>query len=504
MPIARRRVRTTAVVSTAVISPLMLVMAACTGAGPQTSGAGKRTSGAGIRAPGGSLAAASKGIWHTAREIPGTAALNEGGNAQGVSISCPSAGNCTATGGYYNASGAQQPFVVSEVNGRWRTATRVPGIAAPGTGAMIWSVSCASAGNCGAGGSFTVGSQRAFVANEVNGTWSPVVMVPGMAALSGGSAHVNSVSCASAGNCSAGGDYTDTNGAQQAFVVDEANSHWQNAVEVPGTQILNTGRTAAVNSVSCAAPGNCIAGGSYMQNGLGQQAFVASEVNGAWHTAELVPGSAKLNKGGGGVITSVSCTAPGNCGAGGSYSDASGASQALVVSQVNGVWRSAIEVPGTKALNKGGNATVNKVSCPSAGNCTAVGAFADGPFPRQQAFVVREVNGTWRTAVVLPGTKALNKGGSATAKTVSCASPVSCVAAGTYTDRSGHTQAFVAAEMNGTWRKAIEAPGSAALNRGGSTPDLVEVSCGAAGNCSAVSGYTDASHHHQAFVISAS
>jgi hypothetical protein len=329
-------------------------------------------------------------------------------------------------------------------------------------------------------------------------------MVPGMAALSGGSAQVNSVSCASAGNCSAGGDYTDASGAQQAFVVDEANSHWQNAIEVPGTQILNTGRTAAVNSLSCAAPGNCIAGGSYMQNGLGQQAFVASEVNGAWRTAELVPGSAKLNKGGGGVITSVSCTAPGNCGAGGSYSDASGASQALVVSQVNGVWRSAIEVPGTKALNKGGNATVNKVSCPSAGSCTAVGAFAVGPFPRQQAFVVRQVNGTWRTAVVLPGTKALNKGGSATAKSVSCASPVSCVAAGTYTDRSGHTQAFVAAEMNGTWRKAIAAPGSTALNRGGSTPDLAEVSCGAAGNCSAVSGYTDASHHHQAFVISAS
>ncbi|HXT91107.1 MAG TPA: hypothetical protein VN714_17790, partial [Trebonia sp.] len=334
--------------------------------------------------------------------------------------------------------------------------------------------------------------------------WSPVVMVPGMAALSGGSAHVNSVSCASAGNCSAGGEYTDTTGAQQAFVVDEVNGHWQNAIEVPGTEILNTGRTASVHSLSCAAPGNCIAGGSYMQNGLGQQAFVASEVNGAWHTAELVPGSAKLNKGGGGVITSVSCTAPGNCGAGGSYSDASGASQALVVRQVNGVWGSAIEVPGTEALNKGGNATVNKVSCPSAGNCTAVGAFADGPFPRQQAFVVREVNGTWRTAVVLPGTQALNKGGSATAKSVSCTSPVSCVAAGTYTDRSGRTQAFVAAEMSGTWRKAIEVPGGAALNRGGSTPDLVEVSCGAAGNCSAVSGYTDASHHHQAFVISAS
>jgi hypothetical protein len=329
-------------------------------------------------------------------------------------------------------------------------------------------------------------------------------MVPGLAALNNGSAQVNSVSCASAGNCTAGGEYTDTSGAQQAFVVDEANGHWQSAIEVPGTQFPNTGRTASVNSVSCAAPGNCSAGGSYMQNGLGQQAYVTSEVNGTWQTAELVPGSANLNKGGGGVITSVSCTAPGNCGAGGSYNDASGASQALVVSQVNGVWRPAIEVPGTKALNKGGNATVNQVSCPSAGNCTAVGAFATGPYPRQQAFVVSEVNGTWRTAVVLPGTKALNYGGSATAHSVSCASPVSCFAAGTYTDRSGHTQAFVAAEMNGTWRKATGAPGSAALNRDGSTPDLAEVSCGAAGNCSAVGGYTDASHHHQAFVISAS
>jgi hypothetical protein len=32
-----------------------------------------------------------------------------------------------------------------------------------------------------------------------------------------------SVSCASAGNCSAGGDYTDGAGRQQAFVVAETN-----------------------------------------------------------------------------------------------------------------------------------------------------------------------------------------------------------------------------------------------------------------------------------------
>lgn len=494
-------------ISIALVSPLVLAATACTGAGPQppkpTTTHAKQTP-----TPGPTPAVAYKGKWHTAREVPGTAALNKGGNGQGIAISCPAAGDCSAAGAYYNAAGRQQPFLVSEVNGRWRTATQVPGLAALGNGAgsIIWSVSCASAGYCGAAGSFTVGSQPAYVVNEVNGHWQAAMAVPGLAALSQGLAsnsRINSVSCASEGNCSAGGEYAGS-GLQQAFVVNEVNGHWHAAIPVPGIQALNTGRTASVYSVSCAAPGDCTAGGTYMQNGLGQQTFVVSEVNGSWHTAKLVPGSGALNKGGGGVISSVSCTAPGTCSAGGSYNNAAGSSQALVVRQVNGVWHAAIEVPGTARLNKGGNATVNQVSCTSAGNCTAVGAYADGPFPHQQAFVVREVNGVWHKAFVLPGTKALNKGGNATAKSISCGSAVTCGVAGTYTDGSGHSQSFVASEMNGIWRAATKVPGLKALNRGGSTPDVGVVSCGAAGNCSAVGGYTDGSKHPQAFVVSAS
>ena len=41
------------------------------------------------------------------------------------------------------------------------------------------------------------------------GSWGQAVEVPGLAALNtGGQANVNSVSCASAGNCAAGGYYT--------------------------------------------------------------------------------------------------------------------------------------------------------------------------------------------------------------------------------------------------------------------------------------------------------
>jgi hypothetical protein len=71
------------------------------------------------------------------------------------------------------------------------------------------------------------------------------------------------VSCASTGNCTAGGDYRDGGGRQQAFVVSEKNGSWGPAQQFAGT--LNTGPApgAGVNSVSCASAGNCSAGGFY-------------------------------------------------------------------------------------------------------------------------------------------------------------------------------------------------------------------------------------------------
>jgi len=111
---------------------------------------------------------------------------------------------------------------------------------------------------------------------------------------------------------------------------------------------------------------------------------------------------------------------------------------------VAGAWGSATEVPGTAALNKGGVAGVISVSCASAGNCGASGFYADGT--GQQAFVVSETNGTWGTAKEVPGTATLNKGGRAAADSVSCAAPGNCSAGGAYLDGSRHGQAFVVGE----------------------------------------------------------
>jgi len=112
---------------------------------------------------------------------------------------------------------------------------------------------------------------------------------------------------------------------------------------------------------------------------------------------------------------------------------------------LGGKWGTAIEVPGTAALNAGGSAAVYEVSCASAGNCSAGGQHKDSA-RHFQAFVAGEVNGVWGTAKEVPGTAALNVGGNAGVNSVSCAAAGVCSAGGYYTDSANHQQAFVAGE----------------------------------------------------------
>ena len=70
--------------------------------------------------------------------------------------------------------------------------------------------------------------------------------------------------------------------------------------------------------------------------------------------------------------------------------------------------------------------------------CAAPLAVSAAPAARAAARA-----GTWDTAIKVPGLKALNQGGPAELNSVPCRSAGSCAAGGTYTDASGHTQAFV-------------------------------------------------------------
>ena len=85
------------------------------------------------------------------------------------------------------------------------------------------------------------------------------------------------MSCGSAGNCAAGGDYADSADGEQGFVAVERDGVWGQAVEVPGLGALNVGGFAGVYSVSCAPAGACAAAGEYTDRRQHLQGFVVSQ-----------------------------------------------------------------------------------------------------------------------------------------------------------------------------------------------------------------------------------
>ncbi len=371
------------------------------------------------------------GTWRPAAEV--AAALNTLGVGEINSVSCGSAGNCTA-GGYYSNSRLQAAFVVNETNGTWGKAREVAAALNTGGSARIESVACPSAGDCTAGGYYTdkSGHQQAFAVSEANGTWGAPAEVA--AALnSRANAGINSVSCPSAGNCTAAGYYNNNlngmHGHSYAFVVNEMRGTWGQGKEIAAA--LNTIGQALIYSVSCGSAGNCSAGG-YYTSASGRQPFAVDQAGGTWRPAAKVAGVS--GTGGGAGVYSVSCPSAGNCSAGGYYTLRSGQG-AFVVTKANGTWGTAAEVAA--ALNTGKYAWLYSVSCTAPGDCSAGGIYTSNG---QQAFVVNQANGTWRPAAKVAA--ALNTGGDAAINSVSCTAAGYCGAGGYYTDSSGQ-QAFV-------------------------------------------------------------
>jgi hypothetical protein len=414
------------------------------------------------------VVAERNGTWGTPRDVRGLARLGGGSGGVVSSVSCTSVGNCSAAGD--DSSSADAAFVVDEKHGIWGRAERIPGLAAlTGSGADgLSSVSCTSAGNCTAYGTYDMLSdlesglyhELAFVVSEKHGTWGTARAVPGLAALNmGAMAAIESLSCGSAGNCSAGGFYGSFKGIGQAFIVTEKHGTWGHAEQVPGLSRLGTGGNADVNTVSCGSAGDCSAGGSYVNVRGSGEGFVIGMKDGRWRRAEPVPGLARLNIGGSAGIQSLSCASAGNCSAGGSYTGLKASAQGFVVNEKRGTWGRAEPVRGLARLNTGGIADVTSLWCASAGNCSAVGTYNNGH--ATQAFVVNEKHGTWGRAEQIPGLARLNTGGYAQVNSLSCASASNCSAGGSY-QAGSLNYGFVVSEKHGTWGAAmtVATPGS--------------------------------------------
>lgn len=374
-----------------------------------------------------------------------------------TSVSCASPGNCAAIGTVYtdtSSTGADTPYAVilSETSGTWGPPETVAGIAssAPTLGVVTTEVSCAAPGECAAVWSYddASGAGHAYLIDESGGSWAPAQPVT----LGTTGTRLAGVACPAAGDCTAVGDYLDgSTGSGRPFVMDSSGGTWGAPQEVPGTDGLSSPSpvSAGLTSVSCASAGNCVAGGSYdISSATGPQAFLATETGGTWGQAQQVAGMAALDPGGWSTLRSVSCAGSGECAAIGVYKGTTNGDYGWAATESGGSWAPAQQLPAPAASNR--SIYPNEVSCATGGYCVVAGEYFPGSVGGGQAFTDTYSGGAW-TAQDVPGITGLE----GDAGNVSCAAPGDCAAAGFYFPAgSGEPLAFVTDEAAGTWGNA--------------------------------------------------
>jgi hypothetical protein len=371
-------------------------------------------------------------------------------------------------------------------------------------------LSCPSAGNCSAGGSYSdaKGNVQGLLLSEVKGVWkAPTRLLPPSSADPDPSLTINGLSCATAGNCSAVGSFEDTHSNGQSFAAEEVKGKWERAKEV--TLPANAGssvQNSEIHSVVCWSPGNCSAIGSYLDNTAPTgyaQGFEVNEVRGTWQRAQETVLSTDINIDPYVIINQVACTHAGNCVAVGSYISKDNATEGLIIDEVRGVWKSATTavLPGNASAYP--SALLSEVTCVSANNCTAVGTYTNVSGD-VEGMIVTETRATWARAVsmVMPG------GAAANPHTffygfggLACSSVGNCSAGGQYLVGTSTYEGFFINEAKGVWHTATEMTLPAGAQMAGKNGGVVAISCRSAGNCSAGAAYVDASSEYQALVV---
>ena len=290
-----------------------------------------------------------------------------------------------AIGGSGVADAATQP-----AGGTWGTAQPFPGFSA--RDAVLDAATCPSLGNCVVVGYTSDAVSTPIVGSQVNGRWGSSQALSWPASLGSGSFRAfTSVSCGAPGDCTAAGWYIGTDQVATAFYVSETAGAWGTPTPVASPD-QPAGTVSNVNGLSCPAVGYCTIAGEYVdaaQDGGNTRApFTLDEVNGTWGTPQPVAGLAGLPSGGVfALLNSVSCAAAGNCTASGVVGGAMGgdtyAGGPFVVTEAGGVWGNA------QPLQSGSSVEDPVVSCPDAADCTVAGQAGVG------VYTFDEANGGW-------------------------------------------------------------------------------------------------------------
>ena len=366
----------------------------------------------------------------------------------------------------------------------------------PGDGSFD-GVACTAPGTCLMAGPYTdsksnYGNYGAVTDTASHGTWAPATYT---SIDLGGTADipVNGVACAAAGNCMTVGQWLNPSTGYYTGMVDTlSNGTWTpSQLSLPANP--GQDREMELHAVACPAAGHCVVVGSnYPSSGNNGWGLIQTLTNGTWTAIEapLPPDAAPGDKAGGNLY-GVTCTAPGACVAVGFYTQADGASQGLIETLRNGTWTPATAPP---LPSEPGQVWLVAVSCATTTSCAAVGYISG-----REGLIETLANGAWHSSAA-PVPKGAAGLGPEQLSGVACPAAGACVAVG-YVGTDQKSQGVIDTLANRTWTAAT-APLPANAARTGQSAGLSAVSCATASYCVASGGYTDNTNHGQALIES--
>lgn len=264
-----------------------------------------------------------------------------------------------------------------------------------------------------------------------------------------------------------------------------------------------------LSGLSCLSPGSCVATGSYEDSAGHVQAMIETQTAGIWSSQPLnlspLPGVSSDPEA---QLSQLWCSSPDNCVSVGTYQDGSDNGQGLIATETNGTWTAAqLPLAGLSPhADSDPGVDLNSLACPSPGSCVAVGSYTDNSH-HSQGLIATETNGTWTAARAdLTALNPYSDPGASLGR-VSCPAVGDCVAVGSFTDSADEPVSMIAKDTNGTW--TVSRPDLSKLPNLSSTGKSVfwGLSCPSPGYCTAVGYYLDnsaGSGNQQPMVVSES
>jgi hypothetical protein len=378
-----------------------------------------------------------------------------------LSLACPSAGACVASGRF----GERRVLVVTQMGRKWAVSMpALPGSPADPSFPALPSVTCPSKGNCVAVGYYEFSVESPVVVEERDGTWGDgaAAPLPANAATSRDPNHTNAggdlylVSCLSAAECTSAGTYTDkTSYSDYGWFL--TNGQSASTARLPaGAATVGSSERAGTSPffgfVGLACPrGHCTAVGGYVDSHDDEHGVIFTQHTGSGWARGIkapVPANAGRNPAGPNEfenpLASLSCAAAANCAATGWYVDRSKQRRGLLLSEARGRW-TASELVLPAGAPRNAIPILGQVTCASPGNCVAIGDYAGGVgnAGRTYGMIVVERGGKWGRAIKAALPKNASKAQHTFLNSISCASAARCTVVGDYADRTGKTRGLI-------------------------------------------------------------